>query len=108
VRDGLGILIAGLLLTIAAGEACFAEDAPRDPTRPYSASVPGTTATASYRVNAIIISDDRRVAIVNGKRVGIGSAVHDATVIAIEKDHLILQRNGQYITARLKDGAPRR
>jgi len=108
VRDVRRNLLAAMALLISASSLSFADEILRDPTRPYAASVPGATASARFMVNAIIVSADRRVAIVNGRRVGVGASVHDATIVAIEKDHLILERNGKRIVARLSDGASRR
>ena len=100
--------LAIVLLLVSASNFSFADEALRDPTRPYSASVPGATPATRYMVNAIIISAERRVAIVNGQRVGVGESVHDATVVAIKMDHLVLEKNGQRMVARLRGGASRR
>lgn len=98
----LGIVV----LMLAATNVCLGESL-RDPTRPYEASAVATTASPRFSVNAIIVSADRRVAIVNGRRVGIGGSIDGATVISIDKDQLVLTRNGKRITARLRDREPR-
>lgn len=98
-----------LLLILATGPGLSrAEEALRDPTRPYSAAERGTASSPRFVVNAIIVSDDRRVAIVNGRRVGVGSSIGKAEVIAIEKDQLVLEIDGKRVTAGLNDGAMRR
>lgn len=67
----------------------------RDPTRPYRVSAPVSQAPQRFVVNAIIVSDDRRVAIVNGKRVGEGQSIAGATVVAITKDAIRLDVDGR-------------
>lgn len=95
-----------LLLLICSSNLCFGEEILRDPTRPYKKSEYIAAETPRYVVNAIIVSADRKVAIVNGRRVGVGASVGGALIVAIEKDQLILEKNGERITARLNDGAP--
>ena len=95
-----------LLGTLASG--LVRADVPlRDPTRPYKAVEQSAAATPRFVVNAIIVSADRRVAVVNGRRVAVGGSIDDATVIAIEKDLLVLETGGKRITARLRGGAAR-
>ena len=95
-----------LTLTCVSGVS-FGDEILRDPTRPYVASEGSVAGTPRFAVNAIIVSTERRVAIVNGRRVGVGAVVDGATVIAIEKDHLILDKDGKRITAGLNNGASR-
>jgi len=79
----------------------------RDPTRPYAVSQRIAVAAPSFKVNAIIVSADRRVAIVNGQRVVAGGSVNGAKVVAIEKGHLVLEKDGKRITSALNDRASR-
>jgi len=99
-----GIVV--LMLTVVCG-ASFGGEPLRDPTRPYKAIAVTKVASPRFAVNAIIVSDDRRVAIVNGRRVGIGGSIDGATVISIDRDQLVLTKNGKHITARLHGGEPR-
>ena len=92
------LLVLGLTLTSGPG---LADERLRDPTRPYTAAEQRASTAPRFVVNAIIVSDDRRVAIVNGRRVGVGSSLRGATVIAIEKDQLILEINGKRVIAGL-------
>jgi len=94
------IVLAGLSFS-AAGESL------RDPTRPYSAREAIAAAAPRFDVNAIIVSDERRIAIVNGKRVGVGGQVDSATVVSIEKTELVLDVGGQKVTLGLRDGSTR-
>ena len=99
----LALALAAVLLAGHAG----ADDRLRDPTRPYTAG-PGNTAAPAprFRVNAIIVSDDRRIAIVNGRRVGVGDHVNGATVREITKTELQIEIDGQVRTLTLA-GRPR-
>lgn len=97
----IGLLLSGL------ASLGLAQEQLRDPTRPYSLAERKAAASPRYVVNAIIVSPERRVAIVNGQRVGVGESVDNATVISIEKQQLILEKDGRRITASLNDGAPR-
>ena len=79
----------------------------RDPTRPYSAKAVAAgaaatgNATSSFRVTAIFTSEKRRIAIVNGRRVGEGDQVDGATVVEILTNDLRLVFNGKAITRRV-------
>lgn len=100
------LLVLGLLFA-SFPISSLADDAFRDPTRPYTAAERRASAAPRFVVNAIIVSDDRRVAIVNGRRVSVGSSLGGATVIAIDKHQLILDIGGKRITAGLNEGAMR-
>ena len=100
------LIVIALLLTFVAS-VCLGDGLLRDPTRPYTASERTATVAPRFVVNAIIVSRERRVAIVNGRRVGIGGSVDNATVISIEKEKLILEMNGKRQTVRLHSGASR-
>ncbi len=89
------ILLFGPLLTDGA-------ELLRDPTRPYSVMpVVIPAIAASFTVTAIFMSDKRRVAIVNGKRVSEGDLVDGATVVEILADALRLNFEGKAITTRV-------
>lgn len=107
MRESLKNVIVTFLLAISTCGSVLADELLRDPTRPYTAAQLKAIVSPRYVVNAIIVSSDRRVAIVNGRRVGIGGSIGNATVVAIEKDRLILEANGERITARLHGGATR-
>jgi MSHA biogenesis protein MshK len=71
-----------------------------DPTRPssYRDVVPAP----SLKLNSILWSESRRVAIVNGKAVLEGEQVADAVVVRIERDKVALRRNGKHIELALQ------
>ena len=108
MRKSTKHLAAIALVLISATTLCLADEPVRDPTRPYTAVERSTTSAPRFVVNAIIVSAERRVAIVNGRRVSVGSLLSGATIIAIEKDKLILEIGGKRITAGLNEGAIRR
>ncbi len=89
----------------------------RDPTRPYAVAPIVTPTTASavakakgtgFSVTAILVSQKRRVAIVNGKRVSEGDQVDGATVVKILADRLRLDLDGKEFTTRLPPDALRK
>ncbi len=104
-RSTLQIVVGTLLVVVA--NLCLGADLIRDPTRPYTARELTAATSPRFVVNAIIISPERRVAIVNGRRVSVGDSVGNATVIAIEKEKMILELNGKRVSAGLHDGASR-
>jgi MSHA biogenesis protein MshK len=94
-----------LLLASAPG---LAAEPLRDPTRPYTPAERARESTPRFVVNAIIVSPERRVAILNGRRLTVGDSLDGATVIAIEKDQLVLEIGGKHISTGLNEGAMRR
>lgn len=92
--------LSALLLIIFAGSV-LAEDL-RDPTRPFSAEVVQPGYIPQFVVNAVFVSADRKVAIVNGIRVGVGDSVSGATVIDIQKTRLVLSYQGRELIAKMK------
>ncbi len=78
-----------------------ADDILRDPTRPFSVPALAATRNATFVVSAIFVSEDRRVAIVNGRRVTEGDEVDGAIVVKIQTDGLRLNLGGLAIEARL-------
>ena len=103
MRDVSRLLaLAALLMSVAT--AGLADELFRDPTRPYTAQQTYASVPSRFKVNAIIVSDDRRLAIVNGRRVGVGDSIGGATVTAIAKHELTLDVAGETRTLRLKRG----
>lgn len=103
-RSKQAIVGASLVVATLALPA-FAADIASDPMRPDTLQSAPTAAPARYRVNAIIVSDERRIAIVNGRRVGVGDAIGDATVVAIGKAEVTVNVNGSERTLRVNNGA---
>ncbi len=103
-RHVISLLIGLLLLGVST--PVIADEVLRDPTRPYSARAVRTLNAPVFTVNAIFSSAERRVAIVNGQRVGVGGRVDGATVVSIDKNQLVLTIGNKSITAKLTYGAP--
>jgi MSHA biogenesis protein MshK len=84
------------LVMFSAGQAAFAQGL-SDPTRPPSFSgVPfdGVAAPAGPVLQSIVLSPKRRLALINGKLIGIGDRVGAATLVAIEIDSVRLREGG--------------
>lgn len=73
----------------------------RDPTRPYSAPTYTEAGIKSFTVTAVFVSQERRIAIVNGRRVTEGDRIGGATVVEILPDRLRLNLNGKELIARV-------
>jgi MSHA biogenesis protein MshK len=84
-----GLLAAGLLL---AQQLC----ALTDPTRPSSYR-PASVSHTSFTLSSVIVSDSRKVAIINGKVLAEGEKVAGAKVKRIEKQQVLLSHNGKTI-----------
>ena len=94
-----------LLVALAGTCSVAVADIASDPMRPDTLRSVSVTAPARYRVNAIIVSDERRIAIVNGRRVGVGDAIGEATVVSISKAEVILDVDGSRQSLRVNKGA---
>ncbi|NIR58006.1 MAG: general secretion pathway protein GspB [Gammaproteobacteria bacterium] len=68
-----------------------------DPTRPPTPSrAPNETAPAqSFHLSSTLIAPGRRVAVINGERVGVGERVDGARVLAIENGRVQLRYRGE-------------
>jgi MSHA biogenesis protein MshK len=94
--------LAMLLAVIANAAAEIKEDPLRPPGyRDAGAGVSTRRNAPSWHVNEILISDSRRVAIVNANSVKLGDSVNGARVVAIEPGYVTLEYNNRLITARL-------
>ncbi len=99
--------IFATLALLSAVAGVRADEFLRDPTRPYTSQPSAVVTKPSFTVNAIIVSDDRRLAIVNGKRVMVGAEIDGATVVSITKHELVLELDGEQLTLGL-NGRKRR
>jgi MSHA biogenesis protein MshK len=76
-----------------------------DPMRPPSASnevSPG--GGGGSRLQSVLISSNRSVAVIDGRAVRLGERVGDATVVAIEPAEVTLQRGAERQTLKLHAG----
>lgn len=99
-----GLAVGGLLL-FALPSVRAAESLP-DPTRPpASARIAPTAAApdadAKLELRAIFFADDRRFAVLNGRRVEVGDRVAGAEVVAIDVDRVRLRREGETLELEL-------
>lgn len=69
-----------------------------DPTRPsqYKASAK----KSSLRLESILYSGERKVAIINGKALAEGDSIESVTVLSIEKDSVSLSNKKQLVLKR--------
>jgi MSHA biogenesis protein MshK len=76
-----------------------------DPTRPAdvkpAATASTATASAPARLQAILHSQDRAVAIISGKLLHVGDWVGDARIVAIDADCVRFTRAGRSMTLRV-------
>lgn len=73
-----------------------------DPTRPAHAKGAGTSTSQALRLEAILISNGARVAIVNGKLVRDGDHIGAARIDAILPDGIRYTLAGRSLTAQLR------
>ena len=92
-----------LVLALAAASSAFAQ-ALSDPTRPPSFSPSENTRNEASRLQSVLISPERKLAVIDGRTVTLGERVGDAKVVAIAPAQVILQRGGEYQTLKLHPG----
>jgi len=105
VRNAIQTTI--LCAVLGMGSSAFADVGFRDPTRPYSAPEYASVVKSDYLLNAVFFSDKRGVAIVNGRRVSVGSEINGATVLAIRKNAVSLDVDGEEVVLTVRGGAAR-
>ena len=89
MAERLIVLAAFLLATPACAQGLS------DPTRPPTAPLAATDAgadTAASQLQSVLISPDRRLAVINGKTVALGDRVGDATLTQINETGVVLKR----------------
>ena len=93
-RNLSGMMLVGMLAVTAQADM---GDLP-DPTRPHRASTGGAPPSG---VQSILISPQRKVAVVHGRTVTVGDRVGDAVVTDIRPYEVILNRGGRESHLRL-------
>ena len=99
-----GSLRVGLVaLALACTALASAEEALRDPTRPYPYKpvAAGLQSERKLSLTAIVVSERRRVAVVNGRAVGQGERIAGAEVVEILLHAIKLRRGGRITTVPL-------
>jgi MSHA biogenesis protein MshK len=82
----------------------------RDPTRPpspaeieawFAGGQAAATPADAYRLQSVLLSPTRRVAVIDGRHVLVGESVGNAEVTAIEPGRVELERDGETIVLRI-------
>jgi MSHA biogenesis protein MshK len=98
-------LLLGILMPL---HYSAAEEPPlRDPMRPYEqAQIPDARGNQPRRIalTAVLISAERRIAVINGKFYREGESVDGAQITRIESESVRFRRAGQDIEVRLDGG----
>jgi MSHA biogenesis protein MshK len=89
--------LAALLAGSSASQAALAQalgDPMRPPATPGPASAEGSKepATAAARLQSVLISPGRRVAVIDGRVLQLGERIGDAKLVAISESQVVLQR----------------
>lgn len=110
MRNSSGIVILLLLGLAMASPAMAADgDSPEqihDPMQPTwlrggSSTQPERTREQRFSVDTIVVSPERRIAIINGRSVGVGEWVNGAKVMRIDPEAVILELDGTRFTIAL-------
>ena len=96
----------GILSLALTALGASAEDLPlRDPLRPYDAVLPsGSSDTAAPRrleLQAVVVSPERRIAVINDELRREGERVDDAVIVRIERGAVHLRRGSENFVLRL-------
>ena len=91
-------------LALAAGTLSAEELPLRDPLRPYTASLPSDPSgvpTRRLELQAVVVSPERRIAVINDELRREGERVDDALIVRIERGAVHLRRAGEDFVLRL-------
>ena len=86
------ILFIGLVLPAST----LANNDPMRPPNFNPASTPSANAARQWDTTEILISDARRIAIINDTPVQAGDTINNAKVISINIDHVVLSHNNKH------------
>lgn len=95
--------IAGLLILVALLPLSLAYAELRDPTRPEVVIQTSATSTSLFKLEAILIANDRKIAVINGLNLKIGDPILGEHITAINKNTVQLSGPGGKITIFLLD-----
>jgi hypothetical protein len=73
-----------------------------DPTRPANYAGSTSSAKRSLKLESILYSTDRRVAVISGKVLAEGDSIENKIVTAITKDAVTLTSNGKALILKLQ------
>lgn len=104
-------ILCAWMLTCCAG-AALAQASIADPTRPPSSAadtgVGEPVVPAGPRLQSVLISPARRVAVISGQAVALGGRYGEATVASITESAVLLRYAGRSETLRLIPGVEKR
>ena len=101
MRNATRILIA-VALCLSGSPTSFADW--NDPTRPDNYRVSGPRGSAPvYNVSAIFTSNDRQVAVLNGRLIRAGDRLGRVKVVRIEEDRVTLSVDNKTVVAALNN-----
>ena len=114
MAERLKALMLLAALPLAAWPAAHAQPVLSDPTRPPNV-LPGAARDASQsseapasRLQSVLISPQRRLAVIDGRTVPLGGKVDDATLVQIAETHVTLKRGDELKTLELYPGVERK
>jgi MSHA biogenesis protein MshK len=108
---GMTRYLACLVGVLLAGAAAAQSASLADPTRPPSAMDPASSevaAPAGPRLQSVLISPARRVAVIDGKTVGLGDKFGTGTLEAVTETAVVLKYADRRETLRLNPGVEKR
>lgn len=100
--------LMSVLATVVASTAVAAEPL-RDPTRPWSppsAARAIAAPDAPLRLNAVIVSGERRIAVINDRVLRVGERIGEARVLEIDDDAVWIDIGGRHQRLALSGAAP--
>jgi MSHA biogenesis protein MshK len=102
-------LITALLLVLGTSSPTQAAHAQAlaDPTRPPAVAEAGEgdrLAPPPSRLQSVLISPARKLAVIDGKTVSLGGTVEGATLVAIRESEVVLQKGAERETLKLNPG----
>lgn len=98
MSDSSAMRTLACVMLLAIAGAAAAGDELRDPTRPSylpSETASRTASAPSWRLESIIVSANRRLAVINGRVVGVNDRVNAARVVEILPYEVHLEYEGE-------------
>ncbi|MDT8439247.1 MAG: hypothetical protein RQ729_09600 [Wenzhouxiangellaceae bacterium] len=96
-RMRLGVIACMLCMLMPSALAGTTTDELRDPTRPPDVQGPTRAGEREprWQIHSVLVAAERRLAIINGRRVRVGDSIDGATVLAIDAVAVELQHAGR-------------
>jgi hypothetical protein len=97
------LIYAFILMSLLLSSIGYAEL--KDPTRPLGFITSSTAVITTWQLDAIIIADDRKTAIINGQAVSLGEKIGENRLVSIEPNSVQLEGIDGKITLFLLDSS---